>query len=63
MDIEDMPIMAGTSKSPSGPSAPAPVDTGYSTFRLDQEEDQMLQQWRAARADWKQSVTAVRDRT
>ena len=63
MDVEDTPIMAGTAMSPSGQSAPAPVDTGYSTFRLDQEEDQMLQQWRAARADWKQSVTAVRDRT
>tara|TARA_B110001452_G_scaffold264502_1_gene267606 strand:- start:945 stop:1460 length:516 start_codon:yes stop_codon:yes gene_type:complete len=65
MDVEDAPVrahsgtalMAGTSLSPAAqPAASGPVDTGYSTFRLDVEEDTMLGEWRAQRDAWQKSL-------
>ena len=65
LDIEDTPCI-GTSMSPglapTPGAAPTPdVNPGYSTFRLDVEEQTVLQQWRDAREEWKKSVaTAAR---
>lgn len=68
MDVEEAPVLAhsgtalmasahGTSLSPAvQPAASGPVDTGYSTFRLDVEEETMLGEWRAARAEWQKSL-------
>tara|TARA_B100000795_G_C22760260_1_gene423288 strand:+ start:579 stop:818 length:240 start_codon:yes stop_codon:yes gene_type:complete len=65
LDIEDTPCI-GTSMSPglapTPGAAPTPdVNPGYSTFRLDVEEQTVLQQWRDAREEWKKSIaTAAR---
>ena len=32
---------------------------GYSTFRLDVEEETLLRQWRAAREQWRRSAAAA----
>ena len=65
MDVEDAPVlahsgtalMAGTSLSPAAqPASSGPADTGYSTFRLDVEEETMLGEWRAQRDAWQKSL-------
>ena len=63
LDIEDTPCI-GTSMSPglapTPGAAPTPdVNSGYSTFRLDVEEQTVLQQWRDAREEWKKSIASA----